>query len=350
MLLILDTTETSKDLLLGNIAFSVIPSLVSKGLIRFVVPKIVVEETINHSRKELEEALRSLGVFRRLSPSLVETLPQINVESCVQNYAETLSARLDELGAKQPGYEMLNVEALVTRALQGRKPFDPSGRRGFRDAIIWETVLHELNEFRQETVLVTRNTNDFGEDGELAADLRSDLLAHGFPPDLVCVSAGIAKCLSRHLEPRLNAVELEEGIQKGASAVFNAMQFYESSKAAILTELNNLIQSDPEEESEFRNLTVIDLGTLDRFEMCGIWSLTDTEIMMHIDYIVNSRVRFERLLERHHAIERQLQILINMLIVFKPRTHELLKHGISEYQFWPDNISSDSEREYLERA
>jgi len=122
------------------------------------------------------------------------------------------------------------------------------------------------------------------------------------------------------------------------------MRFYESSRAAILSELNNLIQDDMEEENEFRNLTVIDLGTLDRFEVCGIWSITETEIMMHIDYIVNSRVRFDRLLERCQTIERQFQILINMMIVFKPRTHELLKYGISEYQFWPYHISSDSER------
>lgn len=350
MLVILDTTETCKDLLLGNIAFSVVSSLVSRGLITLVVPKIVVEETINHGRKELEEAVKSLGILKRLTPSLVETLPQIDLESCVQNYTEMLWARLDELGARQPGYEMLDVDALVTRALQGRKPFDPSGRRGFRDAIIWETVLHELDRSRQEIVLVTRNTNDFGEDGGLAADLRSDLIAHGFPADRVCVSAGIAKCLSRYLEPRLDAVELEEGIQKGESVGFSAMQFYETSRAAILSELNNLIQDDPEEESQFRNLTVIDLDTLDRFEVCGIWLITDKEIMMHIDYIVNSRVRFERLSERWQTIERQFQILINLMIVFKPRTHELLKYGISEYQFWPYNISSDSEREYLTRG
>jgi len=199
MLVILDTTETYKDLLLENIAFSVIRSLVSTGLITLVVPKIVVDETINHSRKELEGAVKSLGIFKQLAPSLVEVLPQIDLEAYVQNYSETLSARLDELGAKQPGYDMLNVDALVTRALEGRKPFDPSGRRGFRDAIIWETVLHELNQFRQEAVLVTRNTNDFGEDGGLASDLRSDLVAYGFPADLVCVSDGIAKCLSRYL-------------------------------------------------------------------------------------------------------------------------------------------------------
>jgi PIN domain len=352
MLVILDTTETCKDLLLSNIAFSVVSSLVSKGIITLIVPKIVVEETINHSRKEMEEAVKAVRTLKRLAPSLVENLPQMDLELCVQNYTETLLARLDELGAKQSGYEMLGVDVLVTRALQGRKPFDPSGRRGFRDAIIWETVLHELNQyqFRQKAILVTRNTNDFGEDGGLAADLRNDLVARGFPADFVCVSDGIAKCLSRYLEPRLDAVELEEGIQKGESVGFNAKQFYESSRAAILRELNDSIYNDPEEESQFRNLTVTDLGTLDRFEVCGIWSITDKEIMMHIDYIINSRVTFERLQERWQTVERQFQILINMMIVLKPRTHELLKYGISEFQFWPYNISSTSEREYLERG
>lgn len=350
MLVILDTTETYKDLLLENIAFSVVSSLVSKGLITLIVPKIVVEETINHSRKELEDAVKAVGLLKRLAPSLVENLPQADLESCVQSYTETLFARLEELGARQPGYDMLDIDALVTRALQGGKPFDSSGRRGFRDAVIWETVLHELNRTQQDAVLVTRNTNDFGEDGDLATDLRRDLATRGFPADCIRVSAGIAKCLHQYLEPRLDAVKLEEGIQKGESVGFNAVQFYESSRAAILSELNDWIQDDPEEENQFRNLSIIDLGTLDRFEVCGIWSITDKEVMMHIDYIVNSRVRFERLLEHWQTIERQFQILINMMVVFKPRTHELLKYGISEYQFWPYDISSNLEREYLSRG
>jgi len=350
VLVILDTTETFNDPFLKNVAFTVLRSLVSKGLITLIVPKIVVEETINHYRRKMEDAAKAIGPLKRLIPTLFENFPEIDVDSGVQDYSQALLARLAELGARQPDYKEISIEGLVARALRGRKPFDSGGQRGFRDAIIWETTLQQLIEFRCNAILVTKNKNDFGEDGSLAKDLANDLADRELPANCVRVSEGITSCLSSQLKVLREAVELEEAIQRGESVGFNALEFFESSKPKTLNDLNEFIEDNPEDEVHYRGLRVVELGKLERFEVCGIWSITDEKLVIHIDFIVNSRVEYERYQKRWDPIERQFQILINMMITFNPTTHDLIDQGVSEFQFWPDSVSDMSEREYLSRG
>jgi hypothetical protein len=350
VLVILDTTETFSDPFLKNGAFTVLRSLVSKGLITLIVPTIVVEETINHYRRNLENAVRAIGPLKRLTPTLFENFPEIDVDLCVQDYSCSLLARLQELGVRQPNYNGVSINALVARALRGRKPFDSNGQRGFRDAIIWETILQQLKESRCAAILVTRNKTDFGEDGSLAKDLTDDLIEREFPANCVRVAEGIARCLSSQLSMMQEAVELEEAIKEGKSAAFDARGFFESSKPAILDQLNESVEDDPEGEVHYRRLRVIELGKLERFEVCGIWSITDDKLFIHIDYIVNSRVEYEKYQERWNPIERRFQILVNMMIALNPATHDLIDQGVSKFQFWPDNVSDKSEEEYLSRG
>ena len=243
-----------------------------------------------------------------------------------------------------------SISGLVARALRGRKPFDSSGKRGFRDAIIWETALEQLEKFQCNAILVTRNKADFGEDGSLAKDLSDDLADRELPANCVRISEGIAGYLSSQLKFRQEAVELEGAIQRGESVGFNALEFFDSSKPEILSELNKYIEDSPEDEVRYRRLRVVELGALERFEVCGIWSVTDEKLVIHIDYIVNSRVEYEKYQEHWNQIERNFQILISMMVVFNPSTHGLVDYGVSEFQLWPDNVGEVSEEEYLSRG
>ncbi len=67
-------------------------------------------------------------------------------------------------------------EAVLERALSGRRPFDQDGRTGYRDALIWHTVL-ELAQTTTNVVLVS-NDGDFADStGELLASLRDETSA-----------------------------------------------------------------------------------------------------------------------------------------------------------------------------
>jgi hypothetical protein len=62
-------------------------------------------------------------------------------------------------------------EEVVKRDLLRRKPFGESGK-GYRDTLIWETVLAELRREQSQMALVSHNIKDFaGPDRMLHADL-----------------------------------------------------------------------------------------------------------------------------------------------------------------------------------
>ena len=105
-------------------------------------------------------------------------------------------------------YADVALQPLVARALARRKPFDAEGRKGFRDAVLWETILAMLAKSSDEVILVTQNKNDFGDHGKLAGDLRNDLRDRGLPEDCVKVCEGLARFAEEYVKPTLE--ELDE--------------------------------------------------------------------------------------------------------------------------------------------
>src|SRR5262249_17570185 len=140
---------------------------------RLIVPKLVVQEALNHYREgllqKIDEAKRALGKLSKFHslPSGF-CLPEISLEKAMNDYEQALSLRLGVLGAELPDYAEIHVKKIVERALSRRKPFDQNGQAGFRDALIWETVLNILEKTQDEVRFVTGNVNDFGSHGSLA--------------------------------------------------------------------------------------------------------------------------------------------------------------------------------------
>jgi len=76
-------------------------------------------------------------------------------------------------------YPDVSHRDVTARALARRRPFDSLGHEGYRDALIWESVLAFARTLaRERVVLVSRNSKDFADAaGDLHADLRRDVAA-----------------------------------------------------------------------------------------------------------------------------------------------------------------------------
>ena len=160
----------------------------------------------------LTEALRAArekaGDVNELAPGAIDvTVFDIDVPAANRQYAETLGAWLAILNAERPSYADVAVKALVAGALARRKPFDANGHKGFRDAVLWETILKVLAESSDEAILVTRNKKDFGEHGQLAGDLRNDLRNRGLREDCVKVCEGLSRFVEEYVKPTLEKLD-----------------------------------------------------------------------------------------------------------------------------------------------
>jgi hypothetical protein len=136
-----------------------------QGQVIIGVPEVVVDELLAHRtnrfQPDVADAIAALGAWRdgRAAPLV------------------------DKLLAGGAGFELLpypdvSHRQVVARALARRRPFDEDGHDGYRDALIWETVLALARTLPHSRItLVSRNRKDFADDhgDALHPHLRADV-------------------------------------------------------------------------------------------------------------------------------------------------------------------------------
>ncbi len=165
-------------------AWDKLRDLVDEGQISLFVPEVVVQEVVRgrkHDANDLVEKLHALNlhrVERLLSLSLPTKRDRLlaHVQSLVVNYETELRNRLNELGAEVIPVPSVSHLQVLNRAMEGRQPFDAEGRNGYRDVLIWHSVLDVASLGCQAVVFVTNNSRDFciGKPPELAPALKRE--------------------------------------------------------------------------------------------------------------------------------------------------------------------------------
>jgi len=144
------------------------------------VPGVVYDEAINLVRKSVEEINAKLDVAQRLTGDDT-AYSKLNIERRLSTYAESLTALFKDLNARVLPYPSVTHKKLATRALIPSKPFVTSGR-GYRDALIWFSLLELTQDCGEEISFITGNSDDFchsKKDLRLHGDLINDLKGMG---------------------------------------------------------------------------------------------------------------------------------------------------------------------------
>jgi hypothetical protein len=156
------------------------------GLLRLIIPDVVLYELSRQWAERLGESIADMeGALKRINGALMEiegtefelTVPSHHRIVFYDFARQLLIARRVEV----PTVPDVSAANLMARDLDVRKPFDREGR-GFRDALIWETIRALCEEFSDPStpvVFVTSNHTDFcsPKSHELHPSLRQDLHA-----------------------------------------------------------------------------------------------------------------------------------------------------------------------------
>lgn len=130
------------------------------GLINAFVSDVVVRETVNgwmesvqeweRKRQEACHALSERGVF-----DLGAADPPLDLLRLRVRVDEQIRSRLEDADVRISPLPELGHQAVVERALARRQPFDRRGHDGYRDVLLWESILEMA---REETIFfVTRD-------------------------------------------------------------------------------------------------------------------------------------------------------------------------------------------------
>lgn len=208
MYVVFDSTEVWKDLLFSKTSMRVLFEYKESIGIKVALPQVVVLEAINHVREEIEAAVvannnRISKLSKTAAISIGKMLYQRDIDKLVDEFRGKIEKVIEKkFDALIPIPEVPH-ENLVMRDLNRKKPFERSGK-GYRDALIWESILQLGRETQDKIVFISENTKDFSEDGSgLHKDLRDDQFEAGLYRSGVDLITSVREFVSEHIIPKL---------------------------------------------------------------------------------------------------------------------------------------------------
>ena len=179
MRVVFDTNILCADFHLKGNDFRVFFEGMPRVGIQIYIPKVVIDEITNKYWQKLARIAKdSLGVCQKWQKATgTPILPPIsfesaNVEAC--KYKEYLLKTFDVAEATILPYPNTSHEVISQRAIEHRKPFKENGG-GYRDTLIWESILSFFNNDSSPICFVTNNSKDFGGGPNVHRDLLQDL-------------------------------------------------------------------------------------------------------------------------------------------------------------------------------
>jgi predicted nucleic acid-binding protein len=165
MKIVIDTNVFFHDFLLDGTEFRTLFSELPRLGYILCMPQIVFDETVN---KFLEETRKVYDSARKIGVSAVQfskfATPITSPENAKEVYQVYFAENLRKLNAEMIGYPAVTHQKLVERALQRKKPFRSSDTGGYRDALLWETIL-ELAK-TDEVMFISNNPKDFSDENK----------------------------------------------------------------------------------------------------------------------------------------------------------------------------------------
>ena len=193
--------------------------LVSLRGYKIHMPDVVIDEVTAQVQDDLKKSIETENTSARrwgriLDRSLESSLDGVDPTEG----ASLLRSKLEAYHSVLP-YPDIQHRELIKRAIHRRKPFDAKGS-GYRDSLIWESVVTLAAKVDGQVVLVS-DDGDFSDGGgHLASELQADLVERGLGKTKVVLVPSIQQFVDTYIRPQLKGI-LESDPIEVLSKVFN---------------------------------------------------------------------------------------------------------------------------------
>lgn len=178
------------------------------------MPMVVFDEIVNQHREELVKQVLKAHDIEKDIYRLTEKKIEFNLnglEDSCENYPVVLKRVIEEQGIELLPYPQVTHREVVRRDLHKRKPFREfeQGTTGYRDTLIWETVLELCGktDLSDKVILLTNNTQDFGGKGKLHKHLVEDYIKRGYGDDKVQLVSAFHQFITKEILPASQKLE-----------------------------------------------------------------------------------------------------------------------------------------------
>lgn len=203
MYIAIDSNAIFHDFHLTNPSSQLLLKFARETRTRLLIPQIVLDETLNNFGREINLASDSINKLLR------DDSPRIDIKEEITRFKSKLEAKL----LKGLNAEILNIpdiahNVLIKRAMMRKRPFNQQGS-GYRDALIWFSLLEFLKKSKETAFFVTNDIKAFWNDKRdaLHPDLIEDLTLAGLQKESVSIFASVEDLNAKVIKPKLAAFD-----------------------------------------------------------------------------------------------------------------------------------------------
>ena len=187
-----------------------------------IVPEIVFDETLNKHREKIRDAgstaQKKVEEYNRLAYDEIKIDFEEKYADEDTRYETFLTDLLLSHGVYPPeGYPNVEHKIVVARALARKKPFKPDGREGYRDYLVWRTVLEIVKRYTEPVHFVSENPKDFADEKDkkkLHPDLLEEMKQLQIDTTKLTYWSSLKDFIDEVVKPELQKAEDEEKLKQ----------------------------------------------------------------------------------------------------------------------------------------
>lgn len=285
MRIVLDSCAIINDYYMKGAHFRVLLDRLPRLDGTLAIPEVVIEETVNKFREDVaklnEKGTKYDSDYQRLFGEK-EWDSVVDEERSASDYrSDLLSKVLGPIRHEILPYPSVTHESVVSRALRRRKPFDSMGRDGYRDALIWETILGLLRANEAPLHLVTTNSSDFGTAPQLHSQLQEELGENGFSLEVIRYHSSISQLTEALVLPELpHRDDIAVDIRRGRLPNFSLREWSEYPLLFLLARLGGEHLAPVEPGRVYVDPTSLLAGKVKDAQVDGVFELTSGNLLL----------------------------------------------------------------------
>jgi hypothetical protein len=256
--IVADSTVFISDYYLRSNTYDFFSEKCASGKFKLFVPQVVIDEVLNHRRKDAEECKSSLKKAYKDVNKYFLNAPTNPIDDnylllAYEEYSSYFYQQLKELKTTILPYPKITHEDMVKKALAARKPFTNDGKIGYRDALIWSNIV-ELLSVKSEIIFLTANSSDFAHNDELHGHLKEELTSIGVPENSVILIKDLRTLEQLYAKGEYRLLEdVKDEINEDRFSNFSLWKFIDNELAEYLQgiDLISYYSIEPELEEAF---------------------------------------------------------------------------------------------------
>ena len=303
MKIVIDSTVLIGNFYMAGPTFRLLRWFLHNQPSELVVPQVVLEEVKTKYRdradKNYSSALSAIGKLNsHLRIDFPELISQEGLQEKCQQYNIQLNEALQSLKARIIPYKDIPHVDIVKRDLTRIKPFRKVGKKddsaGYRDALIWESILRYVVPKSDKVIFISANISDFYDKGSanrLHSHLEKDLEHHGYKQDHIIVCKDVTAFVNEHVKPLLPAVSTSVDSSLAQHFVSHKdkiekllLEYFIGNKGEVSRQLERRLGLPFDISSEIDMLTIRGIGDFDNFSVVEAHEINDELINVKFEF------------------------------------------------------------------